>query len=66
LLPHLPASIHAFALTQRGRGDADRPSHGYRTRDFAADMVYFMDAVGLRPPLSWSLDGRDPCATFRD
>jgi pimeloyl-ACP methyl ester carboxylesterase len=47
VLPHLPASIHAFALTQRGHGDADRPSHGYRTRDFAADMVRFMDAVGL-------------------
>ena len=26
VLPHLPPSIHAFALTQRGHGDADRPS----------------------------------------
>jgi pimeloyl-ACP methyl ester carboxylesterase len=47
VLPHLPASIHAFALTQRGHGDADRPSHGYRTRDFALDLAHFMDAVGL-------------------
>ena len=26
VLPHLPPSIRAFALTQRGHGDADRPS----------------------------------------
>ena len=26
VLPSLPASIHAFALTQRGHGDADRPA----------------------------------------
>jgi non-heme chloroperoxidase len=47
VLPHLPASIHAFALTQRGHGDADRPAAGYRTRDFAADVAAFADAVGL-------------------
>jgi pimeloyl-ACP methyl ester carboxylesterase len=46
VLPHLPAYIHAFALTQRGHGDADRPA-GYRTRDFAADLAAFADAVGL-------------------
>ncbi|MCG8349300.1 MAG: hypothetical protein MI924_16150, partial [Chloroflexales bacterium] len=37
VLPHLPQSMHAIALTQRGHGDADRPAAGYRTRDFAAD-----------------------------
>ena len=47
VLPHLPDSIHAFALTQRGHGDADRPIAGYRTRDFAADVAAFADAVGL-------------------
>ena len=47
VLPHLPASIHVFALTQRGHGDADRPATGYRTRDFAADVAAFMDALGL-------------------
>jgi non-heme chloroperoxidase len=26
LLPKLPASVHEFALTQRGHGDADRPA----------------------------------------
>ena len=39
VLPHLPDSIHAFALTQRGHGDADRPATGYRARDFAADVA---------------------------
>ena len=35
VLPHLPASIRAFALTQRGHGDADRPAAGYGPHDFA-------------------------------
>jgi non-heme chloroperoxidase len=47
VLPHLPASIQAFALTQRGHGDADRPASGYRPRDFAADLAAFMDALDL-------------------
>jgi non-heme chloroperoxidase len=45
VLPHLPDSIHVFALTQRGHGDASRPPAGYRPRDFAADLVAFMDAL---------------------
>ena len=49
VLPHLPSSLHAFALTQRGHGDADRPTAGYRTRDFAADVAAFVNAVGLGP-----------------
>jgi non-heme chloroperoxidase len=28
MLSHLPESIHAFALTQRGHGDASRPTAG--------------------------------------
>jgi pimeloyl-ACP methyl ester carboxylesterase len=49
VLPHLPASIHAFALTQRGHGDSDRPVTGYRTRDFSADVEAFVNAHGLGP-----------------
>jgi non-heme chloroperoxidase len=47
VLPHLPNSIHAFALTQRGHGDASRPAEGFRTSDFSADLAAFMDAVRL-------------------
>ena len=47
VLPHLPDSIHVFALTQRGHGDADRPDSGYRPHDFAADVAAFMDALDL-------------------
>jgi pimeloyl-ACP methyl ester carboxylesterase len=47
VLPHLPASIHALALTQRGHGDADKPLAGYRTRDFAGDLAAFLDAMKL-------------------
>jgi pimeloyl-ACP methyl ester carboxylesterase len=48
VLPHLPASIHVLALTQRGHGDASRPAAGYRFHDFAADLAAFMDARQLR------------------
>jgi non-heme chloroperoxidase len=51
VLPHLPESIHAFALTQRGHGDADRPATGYHTRDFAADVEAFTDTLGLGPAI---------------
>jgi non-heme chloroperoxidase len=47
LLPALPDSLHVFALTQRGHGDADRPHDGYRPEDYAADVAAFMDHVGL-------------------
>jgi non-heme chloroperoxidase len=47
VLPQLPESLHVFALSQRGHGDASRPSGGYRIADFAADLMGFMDAVGL-------------------
>jgi len=47
VLPHLPESIRAFALTQRGHGDASRPAAGYRVHDFAADLVAFMDVLQL-------------------
>ena len=48
VLRHLPASLHGYAPTQRGHGDADRPPDDYRPEDFAADIVEFMDVVGIR------------------
>lgn len=47
LLPFLPESIHAFALTPRGAGEASRPEEGYTIPDFAADLVAFMDVEDL-------------------
>jgi non-heme chloroperoxidase len=47
VLPHLPRSIRAFALSLRGHGDAERPAAGYRPGDFAADVAAFMDAEKL-------------------
>ncbi|HST23412.1 MAG TPA: alpha/beta hydrolase [Blastocatellia bacterium] len=48
VLPHLPASIRAFALSQRGHGDSDKPTSGYYPRDFADDVLAFMDALKLK------------------
>jgi non-heme chloroperoxidase len=47
LLAQLPESVHAYALTQRGHGDADRPASGYRPEDHAADVAAFLDAMEL-------------------
>jgi non-heme chloroperoxidase len=47
VLPHLPKSIRAFALTQRGHGDASRPRKGYSIANFAEDLKAFMDALEL-------------------
>jgi pimeloyl-ACP methyl ester carboxylesterase len=49
VLPHLPASIRAFALTQRGHGGgASPPAEGYRPGDFAEDLAAFMDALQIQ------------------
>lgn len=47
VLPHLPESIHAIALTQRGHGDSSRPPAGYRFGDFASDVEAFMNVLGI-------------------
>jgi steroid delta-isomerase-like uncharacterized protein len=47
VLSHLPESIHAFALTQRGHGDASRPTTGYSVRDFAVDLAAFLEVLRL-------------------
>jgi len=47
VLPYLPKSIRVFALTQRGHGDASRPTVGYAPHDFAMDLVAFVDALHL-------------------
>lgn len=42
VLPHLPKNIHAFAISQRGHGNSDRPQSGYNPKDFAKDVALFM------------------------
>lgn len=48
VLSHLPESIHAFALTQRGHVDATCPVAGCSVPDFAADLTAFMDVLRLQ------------------
>ena len=47
VLDRLPASIHAIAVSPRGHGDSDKPVSGYRVKDFTADVVTALDALGL-------------------
>jgi non-heme chloroperoxidase len=47
VLPLLSPSYHAFALTQRGHGDSDKPQCCYAPEDFAADIDAFMDALNV-------------------
>ncbi|MBN8674468.1 MAG: alpha/beta hydrolase [Chitinophagales bacterium] len=42
VLAHLPSSVHAFAISQRGHGDSERPLDGYTPRHFAADVAAFI------------------------
>ncbi len=46
-LPYLDPSYHVYIPDQRGHGDSDRPAGGYTFRDFAADVIAFMDAKGI-------------------
>ncbi len=43
----LPDSIRAIAVTARGHGDAGKPAGGYDAAGMAADVIAFMDAIGL-------------------
>jgi pimeloyl-ACP methyl ester carboxylesterase len=47
VLPLLPTSVRAFAISQRGHGDSSRPASGYRLTDLSNDVAAFMDAVRL-------------------
>lgn len=47
VLPLLDPGHRVYALDQRGHGDSERPPGGYALSDFAADVLAFMDALGL-------------------
>lgn len=42
VLPQLPASLHVFALSQRGHGNSAKPGGNYHPTDLAADIAAFM------------------------
>jgi non-heme chloroperoxidase len=46
VLPHLPSSIRALAVTLRGQGDAPRPE-GYALADVGGDVVALLDDLGI-------------------
>jgi non-heme chloroperoxidase len=48
LMRHLPSTIRALALTQRGHGDSSHPEKHYRPADFVADAAAFLDALDVR------------------
>jgi non-heme chloroperoxidase len=47
MLPHLPTTINAYAISVRGHGGSDRPAHGYETEDFARDIDGFMERLEM-------------------
>jgi non-heme chloroperoxidase len=46
-MPHLPGSVRAIAVTQRGHGDADRPAGDYGPEVHAADVLALMDELAI-------------------
>lgn len=47
VLDHLPSSVRAIAVSQRGHGDSDKPRAGYGVDDFASDVPLLLDALGI-------------------
>ena len=48
ILPHLPASLHVYALSLRGHGNSSRPLKGYHPNDFSKDIAVFMKNLDIR------------------
>jgi non-heme chloroperoxidase len=48
LMDRLDPAIQAIAIDQRGHGDSSKPGCCYAPQDFAADVVGFMDARGIK------------------
>jgi non-heme chloroperoxidase len=47
IVPYLPGTFCAIAISQRGHGHSSRPLTGYRYADFADDLDRFMTALRL-------------------
>jgi non-heme chloroperoxidase len=48
VLPGIDKKYRVYALDLRGHGDTDKPQAGYAMKDFAADVVAFMDAKNIK------------------
>ncbi len=48
VLPEISKAHRVYALDLRGHGDSDRPANGYTPQHMAADVIAFMDALGIR------------------
>ena len=48
LFEHLPDRIRAIAFTQRGHDGIDSSGATYRTQDFEADLLVFMNALAIK------------------
>lgn len=46
-LPELSRQGHTIALDQRGHGGSDNPGEGYTLPQLAADLLGFLDSVGI-------------------
>jgi pimeloyl-ACP methyl ester carboxylesterase len=51
VLPHLPASVHAYAISVRGHGNSDKPRKGYSPEDFSADIAAFIKQLKTGPAI---------------
>lgn len=47
VFPLLPSSVHAFAISQRGHGDSEKPASGYAMKDFSNDVAAFLRDMKL-------------------
>ncbi len=47
VLASLSPDIEAFAVSQRGHGDSDRPDFGYQLGNLARDVAEFMRSLGI-------------------
>ena len=62
VLDRLPLSIHTIAVSQRGHGDSDKPTTGYRVEDFAAEVVPLLDALDIEQAVLAGHSGSCPVA----
>jgi non-heme chloroperoxidase len=51
VLPLIPGKYHVYAITLRGHGLSDHPKIGYTRRDFANDIIDFIDQLHIDKPI---------------